>query len=592
MVAKINNMPLVRFLPNGDILIPSFDNPEVVEMIYKFHLPGGTYLFCNSILHESFKQPWTEQRIEYLKTFEDESIAKAYGLCYRGFAKSTFLWALQIKGLCLRRIPFDLFTSRTLDHAETQTDNVKQELLGNELIREIFGNLKPKAYEGNNATFSKKCYFIADPITGKPYAFVLPKGEGQQCNGSIIRIEGKMERPTFQASDDGEDRDLVNEPDQRMKHAIWYYGAFEPTHQPIEPDPNTHKWKLNKCGEPRKTKDGWVITPSEIPPWLMRHQDTCKHEASNMMEIVQAKDWYGHVFPEGEYREDADGDQKLFSLVPELVSDEQLREKQRKFADKGMSDIFAMEHLCSPQDRKKNTWTKDGFQYYEEQQLHLNTNPYIRRFITVDPSRTMSPTAADTSILAWAIDPLNAIIWIRGHICKQMTPETLEEELFAMCQEYNTSQVVVEETGLKLWISGRFENAASKRGVLIDWLWIEGGSTPRGDYGTGKDAIKRARSAQALPFYSPGPYHPKGHVWHEISLRGGGLEHAMLSYPKNKKWDGMDTLGYIPQVMQLQDIFFHPQSKPVIMNQLGSSDLPDYSKQSRDVKTRVWALYG
>lgn len=589
--AKVNNLPLITFSETGDILISSKMEHDWVELIYKFFQPGGTKLFCNTILHESFKRPWTWQRDQYLLTYEDEEIAKAFGLCYRGFAKSTFLWALLIKGLCLRRYPFILFTSRTLDHAETQTDNIKQELIGNPLIREIFGNLKPQAYDGPNVTFSKKCYFIADPITGKPYAFALPKGEGQQCNGSLVRLDGRMTRPTFQGSDDGEDRELVNDPDQRMKHAIWYYGAFQPTHEDIDPDPKTHKWKLSKVQEPRETKDGWVITPGELAPWLMRHQDTNKHEASNMLEITMAPDWYGHIFPQGEYRADEDGDQKLYSLVPELVSHEQIRQKEKEYNDRGMSDIFAMEYLCTSQAKKKHTWNKEGFQYYNERELDLNMNPYVRRFITIDPSRTMSPTAADTSILAWAVDPVRAIIWLRTHVCEKMTPETLEEELFAMCQEYNTNQVIVEETGLKLWISSRFENAATKRGIIIDWQWIEGGTTPRGDYGTGKDAIKRARAAQALPFYAPGPYHPKGHVWHELSFMNGGLEHAMLTYPKNKKWDGLDTLGYIPQVMQLLDIFFYPQSKPVIMSEVGSAGMPEYEQYGRDVKSRVWAMY-
>ena len=481
----------------------------------------------------------TWQRKKNIQTLEDDTIAYGYVTAYRGFAKTTQLTAYLIRCLCLRLQPFILFSSRTLDHAAAQTENVKAEILSNPYIREVFGSLKPQAYEGTNPAFSSKAYFLSDPKTAEPFAFVSPKGANMQVNGSLIRICNTMQRPTFIAIDDGEDREDVMSEELRAKYKDWFWGALLECVPDVRPNPANHRWDRDEAD--------WTWRP----PWRVWQQDTVKHEDSNMSYIQQAPEWVGNTFPlaephpNGGYR----------SLVPELVSTAQVNKDYQAALQRGMGDRFAMEKLCVAQISDDGGWSKDLFKYFRDRDLKLNDLPRDDKFVIVDPAKTAKAKSAATAMLGVAVDCRKSAIYLRDLINARMEIDEAPVKAIEMCLALNTPILAVEITGLEDWIKLQFKNEVIRRGLQnwITFVWLDAReAAPRGDYGTGNDAIKRARASYLLNWYR------KGDVYHEEILMNSALERQQLSFPKCSRWDALDCASYIPKLLEMGGRYWQP----------------------------------
>ena len=73
-------------------------------------------------------------------------------------------------------------------------------------------------------------------------------------------------------------------------------------------------------------------------------------------------------------------------------------------------------------------------------------------------------------------------------------------------------------------------------------IWVKA-TRIQGDYGTGREAAKRARVGQLSPYYRSGQmYHNKA--------TSSVLEQILLSYPFPNEWDVADALGHFPQVLE------------------------------------------
>lgn len=517
--------------------------PYVDQLIQRCYLPGGTKIFFQKFLAPMFPRDdkWIPQREQHLLFLEDNTIPKGYICATRGFFKTTSLIGYMIKCIVLREQTFWLHTSQTEDNAGVVTDAVRAQVLGNTAIQTVFGNLRPETYMGTNPVFSKKAWVLSDPITGAPFFAATPKGEGQQVNGALFPIRGYLYRPTFLSSDDGESRTDVLQEELRKKHDAWYWGAFLPcVNQDAYPDPKTHRW----------IPDG----PGWLPPYRIIHQDTLKHESANMATIMQSQEWFGHVFPKCEWK-DVDGEEKLCSCCAELWSDEEVRSEWDAFERRGQGDIFAMEYMCQPMARNSDGWSKKMFKYYDDATSGFNNQADIIRFIIVDPAKTSTARSAYSAVTAVAADWKSKAIYFRRSIIDRVHLDVLAQRVFSLACEMNSPDVWIEITGLESAITTIFNRVAMDMRVndWINLIPLDARSTmPRGDYGTGKEAVKRARASLVLPFYR------LGMMFHDISLRDKHVEKQMLFFPKCSYWDGLDTFGYVPIVLERDGRFDIP----------------------------------
>jgi hypothetical protein len=223
--------------------------------------------------------------------------------------------------------------------------------------------------------------------------------------------------------------------------------------------------------------------------------------------------------------------------------------------------------------------------------VHLQTARHMTRFLTADPARTMGPRSAFSAILSSAIDPFAAFVYLRHLVNDRMSTEDFEESLFALAVQDNAYAIGVEVTGGDdLWKT-KLINGARMRGININWVWLSPHSTHvaiDGDFGTGRDAVKRRRAAGVSRLYRPYlPSHPNGHVIHSEAIKGSALEGQMMTYPSIGICDALDCLGYIPQMMEELGISFREQVRDAKTGERRSD--VNRKKWDRGIEERLWS---
>lgn len=527
--------------------------------------------FCMTVMPDWVPDEMTYQHDDHWKHIDDETLPKVVWCAWRGFGKSLATKVKIIKSICYRQQEFILWVAKTHDHAAGETEDIKTELLSNDRITYLFGVMKAQTYDGQKPSFSKRSWFACDPTTGRPFVFVVPKGAGQPVRGSSVNLMGKVVRPTLIIVDDLEDDEEVDNEDRRKKLRKWFHGALIPCVGRARPNAKTNRWNKSKP-----------------PPWRIFYQDTLKHEDANIVHILQASDWVGRVHPQFERREDPeDGKKKYYSLVPGIINDDQVRAEVRHAKRNGVFDELVREKMCLPVAPEGAAWTRDMFKYYREDNTNINTNSNVDRFLIVDPAKTTNPKNAFSAVLAVGADIHKGRIHLRHLINRRLEPQELRELTFDLAVELNTRIIAVEVTGLEQYIQHPWISEAQRRELDIEFIWLQGREVPPGDFGTGKEAPKRARASTINPYYKDGV------LYHEESLRDSALEHQELSYPKCKYWDAIDCAGYIPKILVMAGRFFLSQVVDGRLDGKKAStfgDENDWDELGREIESRVWAL--
>lgn len=556
-----------------DRLVPTADTELQYTLLECLH---DTAKFAQLFMPETFNKPFNWQRLKHFELLDDDEIPKAYICATRGFFKTTALQAYLTKCAVFRTQPFVLFVSKTLEHASAITENVKLELLTNPNITEIFGRMKPESFHDVNPAFNKFSWFLSDPKTNAPYGVFVPKGQQQQVNGLIRIISGNAYRPTLIACDDVEDREEIYSEEGRKKHARWYHGALLPCVQLERPNAKTYRWKRDESN------------PLWRPPWRVIHQDTMKHEASNMATIIQSDDqWRGNVFPIAEERKERkENETQWVSLMPDIWSDEDADREYQNAVKMGTVEEFATEYLCIPQIPDGSGWTKDLFKYFKDNE-HDFEGPDTIKFISVDSARTSNARSARSAIIAFAAKADEHKLYVRDHMNLRMEMEELANNTISMALSLRTPCIAIEVTGGDDLLKYLFENVATERGVSdwVEFLWVETRGVPReGDFGTGRDAPKRARASHLLPYYR------RGEVYHEEKLRGCKLEQQQLSYPKPAKWDSLDAASHAPKIMKDMGCYWLPQTEldPQVKR---LATFKDKSRWDEVIRSGSWRAY-
>jgi hypothetical protein len=517
----------------------------------------GTHYFASTFFPKSVKKMFTEERIQYLSLLDDDTIPNLFALTHRGFGKTTLAIFALTRALLCRNQKYILFTSGIYDVAAKRTEAIRAALSSPEVV-EIFGNMRPVRGEHIGAQFSEEAFVLIDPDTNEPMACVQPRGSEQVVNGSLVMLGGEMQRPTMVFSDDGQKRLHIGNNDLRDRYIDWWESEVEPLPEAdSEPDAVTHRWKKPASG-------AWIA------PYRFIVTDTCKHVDAHIMRLVTNPRWTGVVFPLGE---EVDGKLKL---KHKIMSAGAFNERIDKFRYK--MDVFYREFMCAPSSNESRAWNSEMFKHYKEGTEDFS-NAF--KFIVIDPARSVGVASAYTSILVVAVKPDKGI-FLRKNIVARLEPDAYYKETFGLARDYMTRLVIPEETGLAMVIKNAFHQAASIAGLggQIEFDWIQSKRHPGVEYGTGQDAIKKARCSAMLPYYQ------QGMVYHEESLRGGPLERAQLQFPDCTFWDATDTAGYIPEIMERYEVYLDakPGSEMVIEDEYAT----DYDEAGEYFRSKAW----
>jgi|GEM_PF-1116178 len=538
-------------------------DPELME-----RMAVDTRLFAKIVLAESFDEPMTYQHDDVWSMLDDETLPRVVCCAWRGFGKTTMYEAKVVKSILYRQQQFIMVVGKSEDYATAITENIKAILTTNPIIRKLFGRLKPRKINSDDFDFpfSKSSWFIVDPQTQEPICFVTPRGAKQQVRGAQIFIGGRIRRPTLILVDDLEDSEEVDNEELRKKLRKWVDGDLLPCVSRKRPNPRTNRWNTVEASD-----------------WRVFYMDTLKHEDAEIQNLLNRTDWKGVVYPQSELRQDPDGKKRYYSLVPELISHEQVRAEVKAAVQANEIDTYCREKMCLPMSPEHAEWQRDYYQYYSEAEIDLSHGVKIERFLIIDPARTKQPKSAFTAILAVAVDLDNGRIYLRDLVNERMSPKEMHDKIFEKALMFNTRVIASEATGMDEHWKYALQNEASKRGLGVEFVWLKSSGVPRtGDFGTGKNAVKCARASTMLPFYQARC------VYHEYSLKHGPLEMQQLSYPKPSYWDALDCMGYIPQVLEEGGRYF--ESQVAEDDHAGDfDDWHEYSKMGKDVQSRIWA---
>lgn len=565
----------------------AFIQETLIRSAYGYKGMTPTEYWAKSVLHQTFDQPDDEfDRLSW-QLLDDDEQAFTVVANHRGDGKTARTNAKITRGICMRLTPFILAIQAIQDDAVTEMDNVKAELAGNDFILDVFHVMKATSYDGIRKSYGRTAWFACNPDhpsipkekRGEPFCFILPRGATQRIRGRGININGKRIRPHWVFGDDIEDEETVQDEMQRKKLKMWWFGSVLPiVNQRAFPDAKTFRWK-----RPADAPYNWQ------PPWRIQLNGTILHQSSLICDLLADTSWKGVSIPLG--HTEKVGDKVIYiSDRPNRISSEQLTALAMTAKRQKALNTFYRERLCIPTARENACWTADLFQYMTvERDDELQTATDVIRFVIVDPSKSASQQADLTGILAVAIAPRLATIYIRRAIGMHLNSNDIPHHALNLAVETNSQMVFVEAIGQHGVVDVNFKQYIATRGVPVQLFLLDQGHTPRGDYGTAADAIKVWRGQQILPYYQ------EKQVIHHPDLRsanagddGNSMEQHMLDYPSPSDWCFIDCAGYIPAVMAELGIQFTKQERYSNMVQFAARK--NAARMTQDIRKQRWAI--
>ena len=542
-----------------------------------------TEFWSYTVLKDTFFREGDDLDHKTFQLLDDELQPKTALMNHREDGKTSRFKSRILRGICFRLTPYIMYLKSTFDDASTEMDNVKNMMMSNQFITEVFGKMHATEFNDVNKDFSKRAWFACNPRNssvpkhrqGEPICFIHPRGTGQPVRGRNIYINNTTARPHWIFGDDLDDEESVLNATLRDKNLYWWFNAvMRCTTQAVFPNPNTNKWD-----RPRDAQWDWR------PPYRIFCAGTFLHEACLINTFCNLRDWKASRHPLGKPVEQPDGSIKYISLRPSRISDEQLENEVRNTPRKLLDGLYR-EMFCMAGSKENQCWTTGMFQYLSKhpdskRAAAINDEPHIIRVVIVDPSKVASQHADLTGIMAVAIDPYKAEIIIRKAVGEHLTTAQIPERALQIAVETNSRIVAVERMGAEGYVDTNFMNCASQRNLQVQFIWLGQGHTPKGDYGTGDDAIKRWRAQQILPYYQ------EGNVWHADDLAGGQMEQMLLDYPRPADWCMTDCGGYIPAIMHEVGCVFHAQKKKQ-ESVVQFKDYFDQKKLQSDIANQTW----
>jgi hypothetical protein len=453
----------------------------------------STKISAQMLFPERFTTPFSVLTDEIFHVLDDDKIQKAVIVAPRGWGKTSLCnMAYPAKKILFQEKKFIVPISNTATQAVMQGENLKKELLSNVLVKKIFGNVKSQNQENS---FAKEMWVTDSGIT------VMPRGSGQQVRGIL---QGN-DRPDLIICDDLEDREGVKNPDRRMELKKWF---FEDVLNAVD-----------------RSKDEWKIVVI----------GTLLHEDSLLQNLMDDKSWYKvHI---------ALCDQDMNSNWPDFMTTEEIKALAASYEAQGLLDSFCREYLGIMQSEKERKFKQEYFKGYDEgSEDFQKTKKKLLNIILVDPAKTTNESSDETAIVGVGVDIEGMTAYVRDIVSGRMHPDEQTMEAFAMADRLGARVIGLEVTSLNEFITYPWRNAMIKERKFYDLVELKA----RG----GKDATsKEARVAALIPLYRMGLFRHNKSVTQSLEIQ-------LLAFPRSKRWDIMDALAYIVEMLETGGLYF------------------------------------
>lgn len=462
-----------------------------------------TKLFAKTFFPELFTSPFSTL---HNKIFElvDSDHPKVAIAAPRGLGKTTIARTVAAKNILYRSRKFITYVSNSATSAEMQTENLKTELVSNEVTKKTFGHIRVSdlfdVSDDIRELFSKMTW-VAYGNT-----LVLPRGSGQQIRG----LNWRSNRPELLIIDDLEKKEELFNEENRIKLRKWFRSDVE------------------KCIDFYK-KDFKFI-----------YIDTLKHEDSLLQRLIDSNEWETIVL--------SACDENYNSLDPNYMTTDEILAELAAHKEDGELDVFYMEYMNMPTGGENQSFKRSYFKYYSEADVQP-LKEELETVVILDPAKTVNPTSAESAIVGVSLHAKTARIFVRDVISEKLLPDDQYSMTFDMADRLGAKVIGIETTSLNEFILQPLKDFMRKRinGNFYEIVELKA----RG--GTSKKVESKASRVKALI-----PYYRQGTVYHN-STCCERLEQQLLSYPFSKKWDIMDAEAYMIEMLALGERGFSPQ---------------------------------
>lgn len=515
----------------------SLSSSEVDELI--FPCIGSTPVTGLTLFPNHFTRPFCSVHSEIFSILDNDAIMRGAIAAPRGFGKTTTIGLGFVGRKALfREAHYIVYISSTITEAAAKVKTLAQELMENEELRELFGDLKGVKWAEGTGEIE-----LSGPEG--PFCFIQAKGAGSQVRG----LKWRNYRPDIFIVDDLEDSEEVRNEVLRAKLKEWFFADL-----------------VGACDQARDSKTRIIVIGTIL------HEDAL---LANLLDEGQVSEEDILLNPEMQklkLREEfvtlrlEACDDEFHSVWPEYLTDEELRYKASVYEKRGLLDVFYREWRNIVIAKDNATFQKSMFRYYDEDDKGFKDNlAQIETVILVDPAKTANTTSAFTAICAVGFDSVRNRIYLRDTINKKLTPDEIFKEALDMADRFNTCIIGIEVTGLNNFVIYPFDQAAAVRKRFYDIKHIKA------------IKAKELRVAALAYFYRVGSiYHNKDVHVH------GTVETQLLSFPRSKYWDVMDCFANCIEMFELGNRNFTMQLD-------GFSEDP--AEGHRDIEAEYSVLY-
>ena len=363
----------------------------------------------------------------------------------RGFGKTTISNLLYpAKKILFRDKRFIVPISNTATQATMQSENLKQELKTNPLVKSFFGDIQ------TDETFSKEMWVAFGGKNGENGTVVMPRGAGQQIRG----FNWRGFRPDLIIGDDIENPDDVRNPELRKKVKEWFFADV------MNSVDRSKNWQIVVVG-------------------------TVLHEDSLLENLLNDPDWYSVRLEIC--------DDNYVSNWPDLLSDTAVRALANSYRQQGLLDVFFREYRNMPIATEDATFRKEYFKYYREvDEDFLKLRGALETVILVDPAKTVKLHSCESGIVVVGLDRRAGKVYVRKVVAEKLYPDQLYDRILELASQFRASAIGLEVTSLNEFITYPFKNEMVRKGKIYPLIELKA---------VGK---KEERIASMVPFYRNG----------------------------------------------------------------------------------------
>lgn len=325
---------------------------------------------------------------------------------------------------------------------------------------------------------------------------VMPRGSGQQVRGLLYGNS----RPDLILCDDLEDAEGVRNEEQRKKLKQWFFADVVNS-----VDRGKKDWKIVVIG-------------------------TLLHEDSLLQNLLDDPTW--------EHIELDLCDDDYTSLWPGFIPTEEVKKIVEGYRIQGELDVFYREYRGMAISKEDATFMASYFKYYEETSADFDKRD-LENVVIVDPAKTTKLHSAESAVIGIGIDLMKGCVYVRDLTAKKFHPDQLYSEVFSMADRLRARVIGLEVTSLNEFITYPFKNEMLRRGKLYEVVELNA---------RGK---KEDRIAALVPMYR------QGLILHNKAVTGP-LEAQLLSFPSSRRFDCMDALAYVIELLENGERYFFP----------------------------------